>query len=271
MKKIGFIGAGNMAEALVKGLISSGINKRDKIIMSDIVEKRMEYMSTNYGVSTNRDNKKIIESSNIVILSVKPNNIEGVINEIKSRLSSKIIIISIAAGITTSFISNLIKKRIKLVRAMPNTPALVLEGATALYCNDLIKKEDKEEIKKIFESVGMALFVENENLLNAVTGLSGSGPAFVSMFIEALSDGGVKMGLSKSMSLNLAAQTVFGTAKLLKEERLHPAEIKDKVSSPGGTTIAGIHELEVKGFRGSVISAVEASAQRSIELSKGGK
>ena len=269
MKKLGFIGGGHMAEALLKGLITSELYTKEQIIVSDVNPERLKVISSSYDVDTTANNKEIIKRSNVIILAVKPDAIEGVLSEIRGSLSSVKILISIAAGITTSFISRKLPKKVKLARAMPNTPALALEGATVLYFNPLLNSKDRELVKRIFESVGTADSVENEKLLDAVTGLSGSGPAFVAMFIDALSDGGVKMGLAKPMALRLAAQTVYGTAKLVLEERLHPAEFKDIVSSPAGTTIEGVHLLELHGFRGSVISAVESAALRSRELSMG--
>jgi len=269
MKKLGFIGAGHMAEALLKGLITSGLYRKDQIIVSDIDPKRLQLISSGYGVNITTNNKEILKQADMIILAVKPDVIEDVLKEIKGSLNSSKILISIAAGITTSLISKTIKKKVKLVRAMPNTPALVQMGATALHFNSLLNRKEKELIKEIFESVGTVDLVDNEKLLDAVTGLSGSGPAFVAMFIDALSDGGVKMGLTKHMALRLAAQTVYGTAKLVLEGGLHPAEFKDRVSSPGGTTIEGIHQLELYGFRGSVISAVESAALRSRELARG--
>ncbi len=269
MKKLGFIGGGQMAEALLKGLITSGLYKKTQIIASDIDPKRLRHVSSTYGVNTTNSNKVILKDSNVIILAVKPDVVESVLNEISGLLTSAKILISIAAGIATSFISKKLMKKVKLVRAMPNSPALVLAGATVLYFNPLLNQRDRELVKGIFESVGTVDILDNEKLLDAVTGLSGSGPAFVSMFIDALSDGGVKMGLTKRMALRLAAQTVFGTAKLVLEGELHPAEFKDRVASPGGTTIEGVHQLELHGFRGSVISAVESAALRSKELSVG--
>lgn len=269
MKKLGLIGAGHMAEALLKGLIASGRYKKNQIIVSDIDPKRLQVISSTYGVNSTTNNKEILKQADMIILAVKPDVIEGVLNEIKGLLNSSKILISIAAGITTSLISKTIKKKVKLVRVMPNTPALVLMGASVLYFNSLLNQEERELIKGIFEAVGTVDLVENEKLLDAVTGLSGSGPGFVAMFIDALSDGGVKMGLTKQMALRLAAQTVCGTARLVLEGGLHPAEFKDRVSSPAGTTIEGIHQLELYGFRGSIISAVESAAHRSRELSKG--
>ncbi len=270
MKRIGFVGAGNMAEALVKGLLTSGVFAKDQIILSDVIQERLHHMSSLYGVKTTLKNREVVKYSDLIVLATKPNMIGRVISEIKGILTSKNVIVSIAAGIATSFISQTIKRRVKIVRIMPNTPALVLAGASVLYFNPLINQKEKDRIKIIFESVGTVDVVENEDLLDAVTGLSGSGPAYVAIFIEALSNGGVKMGLSKNLALRLSAQTVYGTAKMVLEGGLHPAEFKDKVSSPGGTTIEGIHELEVGGFRGSVISAVQAATRRSRELSKEG-
>jgi len=272
MAKIGFIGGGNMAEALVTGLITSGAVKNADIMVSDALAKRLEHMKSAHGVETTGDNKKLAGKSDIVILSVKPNTIKKVVTELKSAITNKKILVSIAAGIPTSLITKALgKKNAKIVRVMPNTPALVLAGASALYCTPALNAKERESVRKIFESVGIAYIVDDEKLMDAVTGLSGSGPAFVSMFVEALADGGVKMGLPRDMSLMLAAQTVFGTAKMIIENQTHPAELKDKVSSPGGTTIEGIHELESGGFRANVISAVEAAAYRSRELSKEGK
>jgi pyrroline-5-carboxylate reductase len=268
MQKIGFIGAGNMAEALVKGLLSSGFFKKNQVIMSDVVEERLDHLSSLYGVKTTQKNTEVVKFSNFVVLAVKPNSIHKVLLEIKGFLTSKKVLISIAAGINTSSISEIVRRKIKIVRVMPNTPALVLAGASVLYCNSLITQEEKQSIKKIFESIGIAYVIDNETLLDGVTGLSGSGPAFVAMFIEALSDGGVKMGLPRNIALRLAAQTVYGTAKMVLDSGIHPAELKDKVASPGGTTIEGIKELETRGFRGSVISAVSAATRRSKELSK---
>ena len=271
MSKIGFIGAGNMAEALIKGLISSTEFKKNDIAASDISKPRLDHLSSAYGIKTTKDNQKIAKQSDLIVLSVKPDKIPRVIDQIKSDITSKKVIISIAAGVPVSSISEALEKKAKIVRVMPNTPALVLKGASVLYCNENVNTKERRAVKKIFASTGIAYIVEDESLLDPVTGLSGSGPAFVSIFIEALSDGGVKMGLPRVMAHELAAQTVYGTAKMIIEGKTHPAEFKDKVSSPGGTTIEGIHQLEAGGFRSSVMSAVEAATKRSRELSKEGK
>ncbi len=268
MNRIGFIGAGNMAQALIEGLISSKLFTSEQVMVSDTLEKRVDHVRSAYNVKPARNNKHLSKESDIVVLSVKPDSVSGVLEEIKAIVNSKKIIVSIAAGITTSFISKIIKKKAKIVRVMPNTPALVLAGASALYCNPHLSPQERENVKEIFKSVGVAYMVSKESQLDAVTGLSGSGPAFASIFIESLSEGGVKMGLSREMSLALATQTVYGTAKMIRQGDDHPAELKDKVSSPGGTTIEGIYRLEQGGFRASVISAVEAATLRSRKLSE---
>lgn len=267
MNSIGFIGSGNMTEAMIKGLLSSKSFKKSQITASDVNTERLKYISSEYGVKTSSDNKKVVEKSDVIVLSIKPNVCELVLKEFKNLSVSKKIFLSIAAGVKTSFIKGKVGKNIKLARVMPNTPSLVQQGASAVYFDEGFSDDEKQSVIKILNSIGRAYKVEAEELMDAVTGLSGSGPAFVSMFIEALSDGGVKMGLSRKFSLDLAVQTVLGTSKLIMETGKHPGEVKDMVSSPGGTTIAGIHTLEEKGFRAAVVSAVEKATKRSKELS----
>ncbi|MCK5391703.1 MAG: pyrroline-5-carboxylate reductase [Deltaproteobacteria bacterium] len=271
MSKIAFIGAGNMAEALIKGLITSGVYKSGDIIAADVLKKRLDHLSSEYRIKISDKNDKAAKQADIIVLSVKPHHVLDVLEEINSELTPSKIVITIAAGISIPAISQVLENKTKIIRVMPNTPALVLAGASVLYCNENVNSNERRRVKKIFESIGIAYIVEDEALLDPATGLSGSGPAFVSIFIEALSDGGVKMGLPRDMAHKLAAQTVYGTAKMIIESDTHPAQFKDKVSSPGGTTIEGIHRLEEGGFRSSTISAVEAATRRSKELSKGDK
>ncbi len=268
MSKIGFIGAGNMAEALIKGLIASKINNKKEILISDLSKQRESFISKNYGVIRCKSNADLARKSDIIIISVKPYNVTEVVKEISSDFPTKSILISIAAGIPTSLINEAVEKNIKLVRVMPNIPALVLQGASAIYFTKNINLKDQKRVLKIFGAIGKTYTIEKESLMDGVTALSGSGPAFVSLFIEALSDGGVKTGLPRNTALQLAVQTVLGTAKLISEENIHPAVLKDKVSSPAGTTIEGLKELELGGFRGIVISAIEAAMERSRELSE---
>lgn len=271
MSKIAFLGAGNMAEALINGLISSGVYKPADIIGADISKPRLDDLESKYGIKTTEKTSKAVKQADIIVLAVKPHHVLSVLDEINGELTPDKIIISIAAGMSIATISQSLENKTKLIRVMPNTPALVLAGASVLYCNENVTSKEKERVKKIFESIGIALLVEDESLMDPATGLSGSGPAYVSIFIEALADGGVKMGLPRDMAHQLAAQTVYGTAKMIIESDTHPAQFKDKVSSPGGTTIEGIHHLEKGGFRSSTISAVEAATRRSKELSKGEK
>lgn len=266
-EKIGFIGAGNMAEALVRGLLSSGTVKKKDLLLSDRDEGRLGHIKKTYGVHTTPSNIEIAETCDIVILAVKPGTVAAVLKDIRQKVTSRKIYVSIAAGVTTSFIKSRLKKDIKIVRVMPNTPCLVLEGACGIYFSELLDGEERKRITDIFSSVGETEIFPDENYIDAVTGLSGSGPAFVSIFLESLADGGVKMGLSRESSLKLAAQTVLGSARLVLDAGIKPAELKDMVSSPAGTTIEGIHVLEEKGLRNAVISAVEAATQRSREIS----
>lgn len=267
-KKIGFIGAGNMAEALIKGLISSGMFTSENISVSDVARDRRKHFETEYKVGSSAGNRELAKASDIIVLAVKPGHISKVVQDIKPQINTKKIIISIAAGVKTSSISRILKKKAKIVRVMPNTPALIMAGASVLYCSEALGEEESEFVRHLFESVGIAHIVEDEELLDAVTGLSGSGPAFVSVFIEALADGGVKMGLPRELSQTLAAHTVYGTARMITEAGIKPADLKDKVSSPGGTTIEGVHRLEHAGFRSATISAVEGATRRSKELSR---
>ncbi len=268
MKKAGFIGAGNMAEAMIKGLLASGSFKKKDIILSDVSAERLSYLSSQYGVTTTSDNKETVKTSDIVIFSVKPQVIPAVCGEVRNVATTDKLYVSIAAGIRHSFIKTIVGREIRLARVMPNTPSLVLEGASCVYFGDGFSAEEEDMVLGILGSLGKAFRVESEDLMDAVTALSGSGPAFVSIFIEALCDGAVKMGLSRELATDLAAQTVLGTSKMIQEGIGHPAEIKDMVTSPGGTTASGIHSLERGGFRAAVISAVEAAARRSAELSE---
>ena len=267
MKKAGFIGAGNMAEAMVKGLLASGSFKKKDITLSDVDPSRLSYLSSQYGVTTTPDNREAVKTSDVVIFSVKPQVIPTVCGELKNVATKDKLYVSIAAGVKHSFIKKLIGREIKLARVMPNTPSLVLEGASCVYFGEGFSVEEEDLVLDILRSLGKAFRVDSESVMDAVTALSGSGPAFVSIFIEALCDGAVKMGLSRKLATELATQTVLGTSRMIQEGAGHPAEIKDMVTSPGGTTASGIHSLERGGFRAAVISAVESAARRSAELS----
>ncbi|HSV42262.1 MAG TPA: pyrroline-5-carboxylate reductase [Methanomassiliicoccales archaeon] len=263
--KFGFVGAGNMAEALMKGIIAAGLARPEDITASDVVPERRDYIAKTISVGVTGDNIEVIRSSDVIILAVKPYHVGPVLNEMRPYLTNEHLIVSIAAGVPISLMEQHLNMGVRVVRVMPNHPCLVGASASAFAMGRSSLKEDKETVQKILESVGIAYCLE-ERLLDAVTGLSGSGPAYVYMFIEAMADGGVLAGLPRDVAVALATQTVLGSAKTVLETRRHPGELKDMVASPAGTTIQGIKALEEGGFRGTVIKAVEAGAKRSKEL-----
>jgi pyrroline-5-carboxylate reductase len=264
-KKIGFIGAGNMAEALIKGLISKRIVDPENISASDVSAQRLNHVGKNYGIKIVTDNRNLISRNDIIILAVKPGDVYPVLDEIRDQLNSRKVLVSIAAGVRLSKIEKRLKRGSRVVRVMPNTPALILEAASALSKGKFATDKDLDCAKALFDAVGETAIVKEE-LMDAVTGLSGSGPAYIFMIIEALSDAGVKVGLNRELAQSLTIQTLIGAAKLVKESGKHPGRLKDMVASPGGTTIAGIHALEKGRLRGILMDAVEAATRRSKEL-----
>jgi len=265
-KKICFIGTGNMGEALVSGLIQSGSSEPENIICTDAREDRLDYIRQTYGVVTLQDNLEAIEGAEIIIYAVKPQIIAPVLQETNKALDMTKLIISVAAGVPLEAIEELLKKDLRLIRVMPNVPAFVKAGATAIACGRHVLKDDLKLAHAIFDSVGASVYIPENYLMDAVTGLSGSGPAYVFLIVDALADAGVRVGLSRRDSLFLAIQTVLGAATLLKETQEHPGKLKDMVTSPGGTAIAGLHTLEEGGLRTTLINAVQAATERSKEL-----
>jgi len=265
-KKIGIIGTGNMGEALASGLVSSQKSNPDNIICTDVREDSLESIKDKYGVITTTNNKDAIRESEIIIYSVKPQILASVLKETASCLDMSKLVISIAAGVPLAAIESCVNKELRLVRVMPNIAAFVKEGATAIAAGKHTHKDDIKLAKAIFDSVGKSVFIEENILMDAITGLSGSGPAYIFLIVDALADAGVKMGLSRKDALFLSSQTVLGAAKLLMETKEHPGQLKDRVTSPGGTAIAGIHTLEKGGLRTTLINAVEAATARSKEL-----
>lgn len=263
---LSFLGSGNMAEAIIKGVLSAGLFKPADLLASDTSEERLKSVHQKYGVRTTRNNREAVRDGGLVILGVKPLAVDSVLAEIKSELKEKVLV-SVAAGTPLSRLAAGLEREAKIIRAMPNAPALVQAGATVLAPGKGVGTETLAFALQIFGSIGKTWVVE-ERYLDAVTGLSGSGPAFVFVMIEALADGGVKSGLSRELSLSLAAQTVFGAAQMVIQTGEHPARLKDFVASPGGTTIAGLHKLEEAKIRAAFISAVEAATRRSEELGK---
>jgi len=264
-EKLGIIGVGNMGTALLKGVLSSKSIEEQNLIIYDIKKDLLTSRSQEFKVSTSKNIQDLVQGSKYILVAVKPQVIDSVLKEISSIISEQQIIISIAAGVTIDHIKTFIKKNAGIIRVMPNTPALVGAGASAIACNDDVKHEDLEFVKKILNSVGLVVELDEKHI-DAVTGLSGSGPAYIFVIIEALADGGVKMGLPRDIALKLASQTVLGSAKMVLETRKHPGELKDMVASPGGTTITALHEIEKGKLRGTLITAVEAATLKSKSL-----
>lgn len=264
--KVAIIGLGNMGEAILNGILDSGILKQDQIIAADKKfagedfqpEQRFEK------ITFTADNYQAAKEADYIILAVKPQIMSYVLEDIKDSAQPKVII-SIAAGVKTELLKKYFGADAKIIRVMPNTPALIAEGMTALYYSPAVEADEKAFVEKIFNSLGKTVEVK-ESSMDAVTGLSGSGPAFVYLFIEALADAGVLKGLDRKTAIKLAAQTVKGSAEMVLKTEKHPAELKDMVSSPAGTTIAGIASLEENSFRSAVMKAVKAAVERSEEL-----
>jgi pyrroline-5-carboxylate reductase len=264
---IGFLGAGQMASALASGWLKAGLVDPSRSLAADPVPiARTKFLEVT-GVQAIDSNRKVVESCDVLVLAVKPQVMAAVLAEIKPQLAPRHLVISIAAGVTLASLRDASPGGTRIVRVMPNTPCLVGASATGYAAGPAATPDDTALVGKLFGVVGKA-FVVPEHLLDAVTGLSGSGPAFVYLMIEALADGGVRMGLPRGVAQALAAQTVFGSAKMVLETGQHPAALKDAVASPGGTTIAGLHALERAGLRGALMDAVEAATRRSQELGK---
>ena len=271
-KKIGFIGGGNMAEAIIKGMLSSSsLVKVSNVFVSEPNKKRQTFLSSEYKIKIVKDNFDLVKKSDVLIIAVKPQIICEVLNGIADQVDAQKLVISVAAGVPISQIEEALrvgkKKKLCVVRTMPNTPSVVQEGATAITAAKGVSKSDFKISHEIFQAVGQTVEVPEEQI-DAVTGLSGSGPAYIFMIIEALSDAGVKMGLSRDVATELTVQTVLGSALLVRETGTSPGELKNRVTSPGGTTIAGLHALEKGSLRATLMNAVEKATLRSKELAK---
>jgi pyrroline-5-carboxylate reductase len=262
---IGFLGAGKMATALARGFVRAGLVTPGQVTASDPSAAARAAFAKEVGAKTTTSNVEVVKFAAVLVLAVKPDQVGGVLAEIQDLLTDKHCLISIAAGAPLAKLEAGLGTSARLIRVMPNTPALVGASATAFALGKAARPEDAELAQKLFSAVGVAFQVK-EALLDAVTGLSGSGPAYAYLFIEALSDGGVAAGLPRDIATRLAAQTVMGSARMVLETGLHPGVLKDMVTSPGGTTIEGLHELEKGKLRGTVISAVRAAAEKSKKL-----
>lgn len=265
MKNIGFIGAGNMAEAIISGLIKKTLVKPDEISVFDVKKERMEHMAQTFGVRCTPGIPELAPSRDMVVLAVKPDQIVPLLKGAGKALAGKLLV-SIAAGVTLRSMLDVLGDDAKVVRVMPNTPCLVMEGASVMAASQACSEKDRDAVLSMFSAVGICLEME-EKFINAVTALSGSGPAFCFLFLEALCDGAVKAGLSRDVALKLAAATMKGAASMVMELGKHPGQLKDMVTSPSGTTIEGISVLESKGFRSAVIDAVTAAYRRAEAMS----
>lgn len=261
---IGFIGGGNMAEAIIKGLVAGGMAPRN-IVVSDPVLDRRAHLATTLQVRTSDDNGEVAKEVDLIVLAIKPQLAASVLSSLEGGVTPQKLVISIMAGISTTFIEESLPNGCRVVRAMPNTPALVQTGATAICGGRRATAEDLATARELFNLVG-TVYQVGEKLMDAVTGVSGSGPAYAFTFIEALADAGVKNGLTREVAHGLAVQTVLGAARLVQESGEHPAVLRDRVSSPGGTTIAALHALENGRFHGLIMDAVDAAVKRSKEL-----
>jgi pyrroline-5-carboxylate reductase len=266
--QLGFLGAGKMATALARGFVRAELVTPKDIIASDPQETARKSFAAEIGAKTTKSNADVAKASQVLILATKPDQVAAALAEIKSVFSKNHLLISIAAGVTLAKLEGALPAGARVIRVMPNTPALVGAGASAYALGKSATPEDGKQAGKLLSVVGVAFLVK-ESLLDAVTGLSGSGPAYVYQFIEALSDGGVAAGLPRDIATRLAAQTVLGGAKMVLETGQHPGALKDQVTSPGGTTIEGLHELEKGRLRAIVMSAVRAATEKSKKLGQG--
>lgn len=267
-RQIAFIGAGNMAAALIRGLLRARFARPEDITVSDPSAARRELLAHEFGVRATNDNLEATRGADIVVLAVKPQVMDQALNSVAPAVSGQKLVLSIAAGVPLARIERALSRDgvwPRVVRAMPNSPALIGEGATAIAAGKVATTDDMDLAQAIFASVGVVVRVD-ESLLDAVTGLSGSGPAYAFLIIEALCDAGVKMGLPRQSALELTVQTLLGSARMVQQTRLHPAALKDQVTSPGGTTIAGLHALEAGRLRATLIDAVERATERSRDL-----
>ena len=271
VRQLGLIGCGQMGEALLQGVLGSNLISPERVLAADPAEGRMNAMIQRYGIRAAADSRAVAQSGvDVLVLAVKPQAIDALFAELKDAVLDRTLVVSIVTGVQLVRLEAELGGQVRVVRAVPNTPAQVGGGVTAVAGGALATADDLRAAVELFNAVGTTLVVE-ERQLNAVTGLSGSGPAFAFVMIEALADGGVRVGLSREIALQLAARTLMGAAQLLLQTGEHPGQLKDRVASPGGTTIAGLRELEAGGVRAALINAVEAATRRAEELGRGRK
>jgi len=264
-RHFGFLGGGAMAGALINGLLGSGTVRPEQIRVSDVKAPRLAELQRIHSIATTLDNAELVAWADVVVVAVKPQIVDRILPVVREHLREGALVVSVAAGVPIAVFEEELPPGARVVRSMPNTAAIAHAGATAIAGGSRASEDDLAVAQALFEAVGRCAVLD-ESLLDAVTGLSGSGPAYVMLMIEALADGGVKVGLGRDTALMLAAQTVYGAAKLQLETGEHPGRLKDMVTSPGGTAIAGLHTLESGGLRRTLIDAVEAAATRSAQL-----
>ena len=265
--RVGFLGAGRMASALARGWVAAGLTTAERVLAADPLSAAREAFTAGGPLRAVADNREVVAHADLLVLAVKPQSMKALMEEIRPHVTDRHLIVSIAAGVSLRQLAEGLRSRRRLIRVMPNTPCLVGASASAYTPGEAATADDAALVERLLRAVGVAFRVP-EAMLDAVTGLSGSGPAFVYLVIEALSDGGVRVGLPREVAAALAAQTVLGAAKMVLETGAHPGALKDMVASPGGTTIAGLHALERGGVRGALMDAVEAAARRATELGK---
>jgi pyrroline-5-carboxylate reductase len=267
IRKIGIIGAGNMGEALIAGFLKSKAYSPQDIYCSEIIEKRREYITNTYHIECFDDAKKLVEHSDLIIIAVKPYNVKDVLESVGKKITAEKTLVSIAAGIRLDFIRKNLPEDVPIIRVMPNLACFVREGMMAICSSDNTPKEKLEAVEEVLSLLGKVIILD-EKYFDAVTGLVGSGPAYIYLIIEALSDAGVRLGLPRDVAMTLSAQTTLGAGKMVVETGEHPAKLKDKVVTPGGTTIEGLIELERGRVRAALIDAVIRASERAKELSK---
>jgi pyrroline-5-carboxylate reductase len=263
--KLVFLGGGQMAEAIIRGVVAAGLTVAERVTASEIVPARRQYLAEQVGIRAEASNLAAIEQGEVIVLALKPQDIPTVLAEIGGQVREDQLVVSIAAGVPLSKIEPALEAAVPVIRVMPNTPCLVGQGMAAIARGKHATEAHAEIVLRIFNATGKAIGVAEKDL-DAVTALSGSGPGYVAIVVEAMADAGVRVGLARDVATTLAIQTVLGTAQMLSETGQHPARLKDIVSSPGGTTIAGIHALERGGLRAAFIDAIVAATERSREL-----
>lgn len=263
--KLGFIGGGNIACAMLKGVLSQKLLDKEHVLVSDASEEVCLRLRETFDIEATQDNLKVVENAQCIVLAVKPQFYQTVIRQIRDNISASQLIVSIAPGKTIQWLEDCFVKDVKIVRTMPNTPAQVGEGMTGICANENVTPEELRMVRRIFSSFGKAQVLP-ESMMEAVVSVSGSSPAYVFLFLEALADAAVADGMPRKMAYEFAAQAVYGSAKMMLETGLHPGELKDMVCSPGGTTIEAVRVLEEKGFRSSIIEAAKACAQKARQL-----